>query len=170
MKYKRFCCFCLTVCFVTRINTQLSEYFSRRPDTEAKFIDTFTVNWLPCLGYLFSPFNLLPRVLQKIQVEQVEVLIVKWSNFELSSTRTADLQTQCNKNDSTIRSQSQTPISRETVTDGGSIIREKYWNLGHSENTRKFISKLETSYTKKLIEIHQFVERICLYEQFWYIQ
>ena len=118
------------------------------------------------MGYLFSPFNLLPRVLQKIQVEQVEVLIVKWSNFERSSTRTADLQTQCNKNDSTIRSQSQTLISRETVTDGGSIIREKYWNLGHSENTRKFISKLETSYTKKLIEIHQFVERICLYEQF----
>ena len=36
-------------CFATRINTQLSQYFSRRPDTEAKFIDTFTVNWRPYL-------------------------------------------------------------------------------------------------------------------------
>ena len=38
-----------TDCFATRINTQLSEYFSRRPDPEAKFIDVFTVNWRPYL-------------------------------------------------------------------------------------------------------------------------
>ena len=31
-------------CFATRINIQLPEYFSRRPDPEAKFIDAFTVN------------------------------------------------------------------------------------------------------------------------------
>ena len=63
-------------CFATRINTQLSEYFSRRLDLEGKFIDAFTVNWHPNLCYLFPPFSLLPRVLQKIQVEQVEALIV----------------------------------------------------------------------------------------------
>ena len=32
--------------------------------------------------------------------------------------------------------QSQTPISRKTVTDGGSIIQEKYRKLGYSKNTR----------------------------------
>ena len=63
-------------CFATTINTQLFEYFSRRPDQKAKFIDIFTVNWRPYLCYLFNPFSLLPRVLQKIQVEQVEALIV----------------------------------------------------------------------------------------------
>ena len=63
-------------CFATRINTQLSEYFSKRPDLEGKFIDAFTVNWHPNLCYLFPPFSLLPCVLQKIQVEQVEALIV----------------------------------------------------------------------------------------------
>ena len=63
-------------CFATRINTQLFEYFSRRPDPEAKFIDAFTVNWHPYLCYLFPPFSLLPRVLQKIQREQVEALEV----------------------------------------------------------------------------------------------
>ena len=31
-------------CFATRINTQLPEYFSRRPDPDAKYIDAFTVN------------------------------------------------------------------------------------------------------------------------------
>ena len=63
-------------CFATRINTQLSEYFSRRPDAEAKSVDAFTVNWRPYLCYLFPPFSLLPRVLQKIQVEEVQALIV----------------------------------------------------------------------------------------------
>ena len=63
-------------CFANRINTQLSEYFSRRPDPETKFIDAFTVNWRPDLCYLFHPFSLLSCVLQKIQVEQVEALIV----------------------------------------------------------------------------------------------
>ena len=63
-------------CFATRINTQLPEYFSRRPDPEAKFIDAFIVNWHPYLCYFFHPFSLLPCVLQKIQVEQVKTLIV----------------------------------------------------------------------------------------------
>ena len=43
-------------CFAARINNQLSEYFSRRPDTEAKF-------------------GMLPGVLQKIPVEQEQALI-----------------------------------------------------------------------------------------------
>ena len=63
-------------CFTARINTQLSEYFSRRPDAEAKFKDAFTVNWRPDLCYAFPPFSLLPRALQKTQVEQIEDLIV----------------------------------------------------------------------------------------------
>ena len=61
-------------CFATRVNP--FEYFSRKPDPEAKFIDAFTVNWHPYLCYVFPPFSLLPYVLKKIQVEQVEALIV----------------------------------------------------------------------------------------------
>ena len=63
-------------CFATRINTQLFEYFSRIPEPETKFIDAFTINSNPCLCYLLPPFVMLPRPLQKIQVEQVEPLIV----------------------------------------------------------------------------------------------
>ena len=51
-------------CFATRTKTQLPEYFSRRSDPEAKFIDAFTVNWCPYFCYLFPPFILLACVLQ----------------------------------------------------------------------------------------------------------
>ena len=34
-------------CFATRINTQLSEYFSRRPDPETKFIDALKLIGVP---------------------------------------------------------------------------------------------------------------------------
>ena len=61
------------------------------------------------------------------------------SNFVLSSTRTSDLQTQCNQFDITTRFQSLTPISRKTFTDGGSIDREKYRKLGYSKNTRNIL-------------------------------
>ena len=53
------------------------------------------------------------------------------SNFELSTTRTSDLQTHCNQFDITTRSQSQTPTGRK--------IQEKYWKLRYSENTRKIL-------------------------------
>ena len=62
-------------CSAIRINTELSEYFWRRQDPKAKFINAFTVNWCLYLCYLFLPFSLLPCVLQKIQVEQIEALI-----------------------------------------------------------------------------------------------
>ena len=60
----------------------MSEYFSRRPNPEAKFTDVFTVNWRPYLSYLFPPFSPLPQVLQENQVQQEEALIVApfWSN------------------------------------------------------------------------------------------
>ena len=68
----------------------------------------------------------------------VEPTLVQ-SNFELSCTRTSGLQTQCNKFDITARSQSQTPVSRKTATDGGSTILEKRKKLGYFENTRKIL-------------------------------
>ena len=71
------------------------------------------------------------------------------SKFELSSKRTYDLQTYSNKFDINTRSQSQIPISRKTVIDGGSLIRQKYRKLGDSENTRNILfSKLKTSTLK----------------------
>ena len=44
--------------------------------TKNVFFIIFRYIFRPYLCYLFPPFSLLPRVLQKIQVEQVEALIV----------------------------------------------------------------------------------------------
>ena len=133
-------------CFANRINPQLHVYFSRRPDTEAKFIDAFTVNWRPYLCYLFLPFTLLPRAKDSSGASTrsncstlLANPVLVQSNFELSSTRNSDLQTQCNQFDITTRSKSQTPISRKTFAYGGSIIWEKYRKLGYSENTKNIL-------------------------------
>ena len=61
------------------------------------------------------------------------------SKFGLRSTRTSHLQTHCNQFDITARFQSQSLISRKTVTDGGGIIWEKYSKLGYSENARNIL-------------------------------
>ena len=67
-------------CFASRINTQHENYVSRRPDPFAKKIDAFSFNWGEENCYLFPPFSLIGRVLQKIRTDAATVLIVlpKW--------------------------------------------------------------------------------------------
>ena len=117
-------------CFATRTNTHFSEY-SRRPDAEAKFIDSFKVNWRPYLRYLFSPFSLLPRVLQKIQVEQVEALTVApywptqpWFSAILNLVAQKPLIYKPTATNVILPQdrKAKHPQSRKTFTDGGSII------------------------------------------------
>ena len=134
--------------FVTRINTQLSEYFSRRSDPEAEFIDAFTVNWRPYLCYLFHPFSMLPRVLQKSQVEQVESLIVApfwptqpWFSQIFSLAAQEPL---IYKPTATNLILPQDPNVKHLLAEKLSLIvavlsRKKYRKLGYSENTRKKI-------------------------------
>ena len=63
-------------CFANRINTQLKDYVSFRPDPSALFIDAFTVDWAFYKPYLFPPFSIVGKTLQKIMVDQAEVLMV----------------------------------------------------------------------------------------------
>ena len=63
-------------CFASRINTQLETYTSLQPDPYATSIDAFSYNWNSYKCYVFPPFSLIPRVLQKIRVDQATVLCV----------------------------------------------------------------------------------------------
>ena len=63
-------------CFATRVNAQLGDYVSRQPDPFAKHIDAFSLNWGPLNAYLFPPFSLINRVLQKIRIDRATVLCV----------------------------------------------------------------------------------------------
>ena len=63
-------------CFASRINCQHKVYASFLPDPYATFIDAFSINWGLYNCYIFPPFSLIPRVLQKLRVDQATALCV----------------------------------------------------------------------------------------------
>jgi len=64
-------------CFASRLNNQVSRYFSWKPDPSAEAIDAFTKSWSDLgLLYIFCPFSLLGRVLAKIQLDQATAVLV----------------------------------------------------------------------------------------------
>ena len=74
---------CLTkscIRIAQRINTQHRHYAARRPDPFAKIIDAFSFNWGTEKCYIFPPFSLIARVLQKVRTDATTVLAVlpKW--------------------------------------------------------------------------------------------
>ena len=68
-------------CFATRVNAQLDKYVSRHPDPYASIIDAFSFNWHNHNAYIFPPFSLISKVLQKIRVDKATALCVfpKWT-------------------------------------------------------------------------------------------
>ena len=62
--------------FATRLNTQLSTYSSWKPDPGCKFIDAFTVSWSSLFSYIFAPFSLLGRVVQKLLRDRAESIVI----------------------------------------------------------------------------------------------
>lgn len=62
--------------FATRLNTQLALYSSWKPDPGCKFIDAFSESWCDLYCYIFPPFSLLGRVVQKLRRDQAEGIVV----------------------------------------------------------------------------------------------
>lgn len=67
-------------CFASRINTQHEKYASFKPDPYATYIDAFSFNWQHHNCYIFPPFSLVAKVLQKIRNDKATALVVlpKW--------------------------------------------------------------------------------------------
>ncbi len=63
-------------CFASRINCQHKCYVSFRPDPYASFVDAFSINWTQHNCYVFPPFSMIGRVLQKIRIDKATVLCV----------------------------------------------------------------------------------------------
>jgi hypothetical protein len=53
--------------FVDRLNTQLQQYESWKPDPDAIQVDAFLIDWAQVKGYAFPPFCLINRCLAKIK-------------------------------------------------------------------------------------------------------
>ena len=56
--------------FASRINKQLEQYVSYRPDPHAAGVDAFTLTWTKLTFYAFPPFSLIANVLSKIKNEK----------------------------------------------------------------------------------------------------
>ena len=66
--------------FASRLNHQLQPYVSWHPDPGAVAVDAFHLSWKPYMPYMFPPFSLISRVLQKIQRERIQgiIIVLKW--------------------------------------------------------------------------------------------
>ena len=66
---------------MSRLNTQLPKYISYKPDPYAYLIDAFSVHWRFYRCFLFPPLSFVGQTLQKIRMDQTEVILVvsKWS-------------------------------------------------------------------------------------------
>ena len=62
--------------FASRLNYQVGHYVSCKPDPGAWAVDVFSVVWACLKPYLFPPFSLLGKVLQKLKVEEVPSAVV----------------------------------------------------------------------------------------------
>ena len=62
--------------FASRIYSKLPKYLTYNPDPTAFAIDAFTLHWANHLFYIFAPFSLMTKVLQKIQEDQTEAVLI----------------------------------------------------------------------------------------------
>ena len=62
--------------FASRLNCQFKPFVSWVPDPEAMAADAFTLNCDNEFIYVFPPFIIVPRILQKIQEDQARALMI----------------------------------------------------------------------------------------------
>jgi hypothetical protein len=55
--------------FASRLNTQLVRFVSWKLDPDAWFYNAFSQPWKGFIPYIFPPFSLLGKVLQKVQYD-----------------------------------------------------------------------------------------------------
>ena len=67
--------------FASRLNKQLDRYISWFPDPHAITSDAFSVSWTYFKPYIFPPFSLIGKILQKLEEDKVRkaiLIIPKW--------------------------------------------------------------------------------------------
>lgn len=59
--------------FASRLNKQVAYFCSWKPDPEAAYFDAFSIKWMIFdLCYIFPPFSLITRCLQKTRAERAK--------------------------------------------------------------------------------------------------
>ena len=62
--------------FASRLTNKVETYVSFRPDPKAWRIDAFTFKWTGNLFFIFPPFSMIGRVLQKVEVDETRAILV----------------------------------------------------------------------------------------------
>ncbi|MES9881024.1 MAG: reverse transcriptase domain-containing protein [Sedimenticola sp.] len=62
--------------FASRLNNKLIKYVSRRLEPNAIAVDAFSLTWEDELYYIFGPFSLTARILQKVAEDQTRAIMV----------------------------------------------------------------------------------------------
>ena len=62
--------------FACRLNNQLPKYVSWKPYPGACRVDAFSISWSGKFVYIFPPFSLLNRCLQKLENDQTSALLI----------------------------------------------------------------------------------------------
>ena len=62
--------------FASRLNNQTQKYCSWKPDPGAAAVDALSIDWGSLSFYAFPPFNMVGRVLRKIEEDEAEGIIV----------------------------------------------------------------------------------------------
>ena len=62
--------------FASRLNAQVPCYVSWKPDPEATYVGACSISWENHFFYAFPPFSLIPRCLQKIEMEKAEGIMI----------------------------------------------------------------------------------------------
>ena len=64
--------------FASRLTTQLTRFFSLRPDPEVEALDTFTKDWsrLQRKAYANPPWNLVGRVLARVCQQMITIVLI----------------------------------------------------------------------------------------------
>jgi hypothetical protein len=62
--------------FATRLNAKCEKFVSWHKEPYAFYVDAFSCSWQDANNYLFPPFSLIGRCLQKLRLEEAEGVIV----------------------------------------------------------------------------------------------
>lgn len=62
--------------FASKLNAKLEKYVSRFPEEKSMASDAFTLTWSENFYYIFPPFSLIARILQKVEVDESEAVLV----------------------------------------------------------------------------------------------
>ena len=62
--------------FASRLNHKLDKYVSWKPDPYSIGVDAFNMNWNGFFAYIFPPFSLVGKILQKIEEDKIDAILV----------------------------------------------------------------------------------------------